>query len=355
MKNNKKIPWFYIFLAMCLTFSVIVLIVYSFQPSSQRPLPHIYIALGDSVSSGYGLRGYIDSPEGRHSTLFFEKLYYLGYADEYINMAVSDFTTSMLLDLLESLDDECLRRFESASVITLNIGGNNILTPFLEYLVDLQVVTGVGNIRTGTGGVLSGGWAVIYEIINGVGGALSISDSTSFRVGGIVTGFGNIISGIGELFVGTGEIIAGSPDVIATWRGSLSPELEYMLNTGVYTFAEEFTQIISWLHLNAPDATIIVNTVHNPIPTDILLISVPMSNWASVLIESMNHIIVEKSLSNDFLVADTFSVLSNQMDLMIFNLNPFYGSISFDIVHPNEKGHELIAQLHYDVFISRHR
>ena len=314
--------------------------------------PHIFIALGDSVSSGYGLIGYGTSPEGRHTSLFFTKLEQEGHVDEYHNFATSGFTTTDLLGMLHGMDTEELLLFQNARVISLNIGGNNILTSFLAYLSDLQVVSGTGNIITGAGGVLSGAWGVIYEIISGVESAVSDTEETGFSIGGVITGIGNILSGFGALLVGTGEIIAGSPDVVSAWRGSLSPELEAMFEEGVRTFSEEFREIITWLKVNAPDATIIVNSLYNPIPEDILMVSVPIASWADVLIESMNRTILEESARRGFLISDISYYFVNRTDFVVFNLNPFAGDLSLDIVHPNAEGHKRIAQLKHDTFVN---
>ena len=318
---------------------------------TNRTAPHIYIALGDSVSSGYGLTGYAPSPVGRHSSLFFEKLEYEGFVDEYHNMAKSGFTTSMLLEMLNNMNNNELRLFQNARVITLNIGGNNILTPFLAYLSDLQLLSGADNIRTGVGGVLSGTWGVLYEIISGVESVLSDTGETSFRIGEVITGFGDIISGLGGLIAGAGEIIAGSHNVVTTWRGLPSTELEVMLADSIQTFSQDFREIIMWLERNAPKATVIVNTIYNPIPQDILRVSVPISNWANTLIESINHTIISESELRGFLVTDIYFYVSNRPDLMNFNFNPFAGSLSLDIVHPNADGHNLIAQLNHATFI----
>ena len=159
-----------------------------------------------------------------------------------------------------------------------------------------------------------------------------------------------ILSGLGEFFLGAREIISGSPHVVSTWRGRLSPELETMLEEGVRAFSQEFKDIINWLEANAPNATIIVNTIYNPIPQEILRVSIPISHWANAFIESMNYTIIRESESRDFLVSDIHSHFFNRPDLTNLNLNPFAGALSFDIVHPNGDGHSLIADLNYATF-----
>jgi len=309
-----------------------------------------YIALGDSVSSGYGLNGYPASPEGRHPSVFFARLKSEGVVDEHRNMAASGLTTTSLLEQLNNMSGDELRRFRNARIVTVNIGGNNILMPFLTYLSDSQLLSGVGNIRAGAGGALSGAWAILHEIVSGIGGVISDSTETSFSIGNVVTGLVNIASGVRELTGGAREMIDGSPNIVSTWKGVLSPELEAVLKEGVQTFSDEFKEIIRWLNRNAPDARIIVNTIYNPIPQDILLVSVPISYWANAFIGSINDVIIEESKSKTFLVTDINFYFSNRPDLMNFNLNPFAGGLSLDIIHPNIKGHSLIAKLNHATF-----
>jgi len=318
---------------------------------NNRSTAHIYIALGDSVSSGYGLTGYPEAPQERHTSLFFEKLEQEGYVDEYHNFATSGFTTTDLLEQLNNMSGDEIRLFRNARIITINIGGNNILTPFLAYVSDLQIVSGAGNVETGAGRVLSGAWGIIYEIASGVGSVISDEEDASLHIGGVVFGIGDVLSGFGGVLMGASEMIAGSPNAIHTWRGSLSPELETMLDEGVQTFSDELGEIIAWLASNAPDATIIVNTIYNPVPQEILMISVPISNWAYVLTSYMNQAMIAQSEAHGFLVTDIHAHLSQRLYLTSFNINPLQGTLSFDFVHPNEEGHRLIAELNYNTFM----
>ena len=320
--------------------------------TAQQAVPHIYIALGDSVSSGYGLPGYPASPEGGHSTKFFEKLKQRGFVDEYHNMAVSGFTTTKLLEKLNNLSSAELKLFRNARIITLNIGGNNILLPFLSYLSDLQVVSSAGTLITSFEEVFSEAWSVIHETLWRPESIIPGVSEAGFSLGAVVTGIGDLISGIGGLITGASEIIAGYSDIVSLWLGSLSPELQAILEEGTQAFAADFREIITWLETNAPNATLIVNTIHNPIPQKILIASVPISGWANTLLQSMNYIILQESESRGFLAVDFNSYFLNRLYLTHFNINPFSATLSFDLVHPNAKGHSLIADLHYAYFMN---
>ena len=345
LKRIKDLKIIIAVLAVILVIAVIILIVLLSQPE-----PHIYIALGDSIPSGYGLEGYLDSPEGVYTAVFFERLKEAGYVDEYHSMARSGSNTTDLLALLSSMSDEELELFKYARVITINIGGNNVLTPFLAYMAELQAVSGALNIQEGADGVLSGGWRVIYEIVSGVRGAVSADDESDFSLEEVITGFGDLIAGLGELILGTGEIIAGAPHAIDMWTGEFSEELTDILDEGVQSFNEDFSKIIAWLEAHAPRATIIVNTIFNPIPHEILSISMPIAALADSLLEQINDTILAESETRGFYVADIRPYLTNRQDLTDFNINPFAGPLSFDLVHPNEEGHYIIAQVVYATF-----
>jgi lysophospholipase L1-like esterase len=146
-------------------------------------------------------------------------------------------------------------------------------------------------------------------------------------------------------------------DVIGAGRtllGLFSPELEAELDNGMQTFIEEFPKIITWIEINAPKATIIVNTIYNPIPDRILIIPIELSNKADELIKTMNNIIVDESKTRGYYVADIYSAFANKPDIMSvsqFNLNPFAGLMSVDIIHPNRAGNIIIADLVYEQYL----
>jgi lysophospholipase L1-like esterase len=289
--------------------------------------------------------GYDTSPEGRHTYIFFERLKSEGYVTEYHNMAKSGFTTSDLLEMLHNVDRKKMKIFRNASVITLNIGGNNILQPFLAYTSEMRLLSGISDFQTGYSDVATGSRGFFRGIMSGFRSVFSDTLETNFRDVG--QGFRDIATGIGGMATGTWDIVRGSPGAVSVLRGSLSSELEAMLDECVLTFTNEFKEIILWIETKAPNAIIITNTIFNPIPQDILMVSVPLSNWANIFIESINTTIIEESKTSAYLVTDIYSHFSHQTNLMSFNLNPFSGSLSLDLVHPNATGHRLIAELNY--------
>jgi len=270
-----------------------------------------------------------------------------GYVDNYANMAVDGFTTTMLLEFLHGLDNDDLRIIRNARIITLNIGGNNFLQPFLSYLSSPRVASSASIIREGAGDILSGAWGVVSGVRN-------IMPDSGFSTSGIadaLSGAGDILAGTRSIIIGSEEIISRYLNLFSTFTGSFSPELRAEMNKAIQIFSDEFDEIIAWLRTNAPKATIIANTVYNPFPQEILRASLEISNVSNALVESMNSVIVGKSESSKILVTDIHTYLSNQLSLMKFNLNPLAGSLSFDIIHPNAEGHNLIAQLNFATFM----
>ena len=303
---------------------LILYLIVTFTACSSESEPHIYIALGDSIASGYGLV----SPTDRHTYIFYEMLRKEGYVyvEEKINKAIEEYTTTDLLELLNEMTDDQLQLFKNARIITLNIGGNNILVPFAKYLSNR---------------------ADIEEMLAEEGETADIEESKSSLNGRIIDGtlavWGHVSEWLGDA-VSTGR----------TLLGLFSDELSAELEQGAQIFEKEFGEIIDWLKTNARGATIIVNTIYNPIPDKIWIIPVELSNKADEYIRAMNKIILEESETRGFHVADIHAAFSDRDDVMSlsqFNLNPFGGQfMSVDIIHPNRDGHTLIAELIYEQY-----
>jgi lysophospholipase L1-like esterase len=327
----------------------IMIVCLSFLAISSVATPRYFLALGDSVSSGYGLASHEES----YSAIFYEFLYNEGYVDSYINMAVDGFTTTALLELLNNMDSKERRVFRNARIITVNIGGNNILAPFKNYLSNLGVVSGVDTIRSGAGGIVSGTLDIISGIRSGIETIIFDLEENKPLTPVVITGIGNVIAGTGNIITGTGEIISGSIDFFSIFLGSFSPELRNELENGVQVFSDEFKEIITLIKKRAPKATLIVNTVYNPIPQEVLRASLGISSATNMLLESMNSIIIQESKARGYLVTDISTHFSNRLDIMQFNINPTIGSLSLDIVHPNAHGHNLIAQMNKEIFKQR--
>ena len=327
--------------------------------------PLVYIALGDSVSVGYGL----SSLDDRYTSVFFELLENDGFANEYVNMAVNGLTSSALLRLLGDMEDHELDLFQNASVITLNIGGNNILLPFIEHMPDADEMDRILNeamdFANEAEGVLNDILSFVAESQDKIAEVLAFASevmdiannfsiSDVFRLRELIDRASSVLDDTIEVFDAVSVLESAATDVfdksadlellslISLLTGTFPPELDARLDRGVQVFSDDFAKIVTWLEDNAPNAVIIVNTVYNPIPTRFFGIPLDFSKRSDVLIQSINQIIYDGSDGGGYIVSDIYSSLSDDLEMM---------NISLDIAHPNPAGHSLIAHINYDDFL----
>ena len=326
----------------------------------------VYIALGDSVSEGFGIWTMAD----RHTSIFFESLYAQGFANEYVNLAVSGYTTTNQLALLHGLEPNMLEAMQYASVITLNIGGNNILEPFFDHLPSADEVQ---RIADETMAVVTAALELAQEIIEFAGEASEVIEEVLdfadevidfaenfrvldvFRINDMVAAAGPVLDNAAGAFAEVNVLEAAITDMFvqmqdleivelfALFTGSFPAALEAEFQESIRRFEREFVEIIEWLTDNAPDATIIVNTVYNPLPTHFFGLHIGVADESARLINAINRIIYEESRIRGYIVSDIYTGLSQRLDMM--NLN-------FDLIHPNAAGHQVIAELNLEDFLA---
>lgn len=240
-----------------------------------------YVALGDSISAGYGL--------GEGELSFPEKL-----AEDkgcvLTDLSSNDGVTSA--DLIETLNtNEAAKAVTSADVITITIGGNDLMNALYEYLADASGTMTADDIRD----VLENG---------------TIDQSMLLLLMQQLGGF------------------PASPQASAA-LGALGANLESALNQ------------IEDLNPNA--ACVIVNQ-YNPYGH--------IDNWMAEAVvstfdagvQALNAQLVSISQNHDVTVADVYSAFEASGE------NPcnasFEGVSDFNLdFHPNAHGHELIAQV----------
>jgi len=336
-----------VILLVCMLASLAVSV--SCSSTESVSAPRVYIALGDSVSAGFGV-----APDEIHTAVFFNMLKEENYADEYINMARNGLTTSTLLEQLKGLDDPELLNFKNARVITINIGGNNMLAPFIEHLPDMEEFD---RIIAEINEFASEAFQTVMQVINIPSEAQDILDNFSlFDILDLFSFIGRVIILIGNvpgIITDAAELeIVG---LLSVLTGAFSPELEESLQKGVQKFSDEFDEILNWLDNNAPKAEIIVNTVYNPIPKAVFNFPLEISGKAESLMSSVNDVILNNARTRSYFVSDVntrFNEEDNMMDLVNFYLDLSSLSFVFDIVHPNSTGHKIIAGLNYDSYKS---
>jgi lysophospholipase L1-like esterase len=141
------------------------------------------------------------------------------------------------------------------------------------------------------------------------------------------------------------ELVAAVPIIL----GNFPPELEADLRRGVNIFTREFREIIDWLEVHAPDATLIVNTVYNPFPPEFMGLPIEMSHRAEALTQDINRVIMRESAARGFLVSDVHASFTGEM-MTNLHLDLESMTLTFDFIHPSPAGHELIKQLNYETF-----
>jgi len=275
---------------------------FSLSVSAQTPLKGI--ALGDSVAAYFGVQekdGYV----AKLSAL----LQMQNINNDFTNLAVNGLNTQTLLEQLAKND--VLSEIKNADIITLNIGGNNVLTPFIEMLFnDLET------------------------LIN--------------------------------------NTAQPSPDLLMEFFDKKMTEQQMAaLMGGITVFQKDLPEIINILHTEAPNAEIFVNTVYNPITPEIGVyasseILIPLIN--KIIIDSaeeLGYIVVDiysiykkssDNITNFNLTADSIDIHPNAAGHTLIaeaTVTKILENIeaktameiqSDDIIHPNEESHVLAAE-----------
>lgn len=98
-------------------------------PLSALAAQPVYVALGDSISTGYGL-----DPEKAEPS-FVEQI--AEQQELSMTMLAEDGeTTASLLEKLADADGAVAKALEKADVVTLTIGGNDFMNALYEYMAD---------------------------------------------------------------------------------------------------------------------------------------------------------------------------------------------------------------------------
>lgn len=124
---------------LCFCMAVTLMPVTSFAADSAESGPLAYLALGDSITTGYGLE---ESGEC-FADLFAEEI----GAAVTVNAAVDGLTAAMLEDALTDTAGTdyltYLAAINSADVITITIGGNDLMGAFYTVMTEIAAVNSV--------------------------------------------------------------------------------------------------------------------------------------------------------------------------------------------------------------------
>lgn len=252
-----------------------------------------YVALGDSIAYGYGLE---NPNEECYAGLLADKIssnYNVGV--DYKNFAVSGMDTTSMLQHLEVVGNE----LTEADLITLCIGANNLLHPFVETIGTTLTDIGV--------------------IING-----DIPGIDLDKIGEIATAFGEMLE---------------------------SDELKSAFEEGIEVFKKEFPIILAKIKECAPNAKIAVMTVYSPykgieLSLPYLEQSVDLGSCSDEWVATLNEQIVDVARNNNCFIIETYNRFQLKDNLVNAKLSIVPFKFSFD-PHPTIDGHRYLAELHY--------
>ncbi len=283
----------FITLLLCL---VIVCLCWSSSVSSIGAVAlnkALYVALGDSITSGYGLASFTNNDVNNRNSLD-NYVTRLGKAQgiKTINLGVEGIDSTVFLKAISNPvtkeQKAEVAQIKKAGLISLSIGGNNIFIPLLNSVND----------RVGNGKSIFN--ADASDIQKAVISLLFNQDALDKLKANISQG---------------AEVFSGN---------------ERLHKTG------DFTKIINTLKTLNPKANIIVQTIYNPF--DFIL-----PDTINKAILSMNAEIIKASDNGkNYRVADVYSAYAKAgKDIRLINAQ---SGKSFD-PHPTKKGHEVIYTL----------
>jgi lysophospholipase L1-like esterase len=246
----------------------------------------VFTAIGDSISDGYSAdtgKGYVDllynylKVQSRYSGL------------QLNNLSIPGLTTTDLLNDL-STNTQFQNSIKNSNIITLSIGGNNLLAPVISTAeADFNInTTNDTNLLT-----------TLSQDIK------SIPEATRYQL------YSQFINS--------------------------SSQLPAELTAGDNQFISDFPNIIKQIKALAPQAKIYVLTIYNPFSTNDIY-----HNTFDQLIKTINSQI--KSLSaNNYEVVDVYTAFNNTYSTPVVNFNFLQGDID---PHPTNEGHEVIFETH---------
>lgn len=240
--------------------------------------PEHYTALGDSIAYGYGVDRENSYPELFYNYLKTDR----GYSSlEYTNLAENGDDSTDLLNKLKT-DDNVIKSVKNSDIITICIGGNNILQPLIQTVAK----------------------------------AMSVDLSNPDYAGQIQ------------------NILSNNPESVNAVVGLLMlGNLPKYINDGITKFENEWTEIINTVKSLAPDADIFVMNIYNPLSKNDILY-----NLIDTYIQKLNGIIDKPS--PNYRTADVYNAFKEyDKNEPLTKFNILQGS--FD-PHPTEAGHSVI-------------
>ena len=247
-----------------------------------------YVALGDSITTGYGLA---ENETGFAKQVADSNGYTL------TNLAQDGATSTDLLEVVKS--EANADTLKNADLITITIGGNDLMNALYAYLAEE------------------------YNKQN---------SDTSITAEDVKASLAGTLSEIPQV-----EMLRFAASKIPDFPNSTAA------NTALYTFATNFSSIISAIKAANSTAQLIVVNQYNPyghLTTGTGVLSLDLSA-IDTAVRALNTVISSSAESADYTVADVYTKFE-QAENNPCNASVSLPSINLDF-HPNATGHGLIA------------
>ncbi|MBO5701799.1 MAG: hypothetical protein J6S71_05120 [Clostridia bacterium] len=158
-------------------------------PASAAKKPEFMLALGDSITTGFGLENYFEGDDAyecdSYITLVANAMG-LEPKESYVNKAVNGATSADLLELLPDLS----RQLDYADLIVITIGGNDLLgsIPIVASAISGKNITSLGSAIDALTAATPADFA-----------ALANNPNFQRQMGTVLTKFANNLAGIAEI------------------------------------------------------------------------------------------------------------------------------------------------------------
>ncbi len=260
---------------------------------AQTKAQSIYVALGDSITSGYGLESFTNNDvKNRNSSNNFVTKLGKRLGMKTVNFGVEGITSSALLSSLKkpstAEQKNAVAQIREAGLITLSIGGNNVFIPLLNAVND-QLGTGKSIFNAGASELQN---AILQLLFN--------------------------------------------EELLNKLKGNISAGAEAFAGNDKLHKSGELSDIIRTIKDLNPKAKLVVQTVYDPY-------GFILPDTVGKAIDTMNTAIIKQAGGGkNFAVADVGSAFKKAgKGMQLLNAD---SGITFD-PHPTKKGHEVIYTL----------
>ncbi len=265
----------------------------------------VYLALGDSITTGYAPPLADGTPQKVESPFADQVAAAQGYTLE--NMAADGETSASLLEKLQKTDSEELAAAAAAELITITIGGNDLMGALYGYLAEKYVE--------------------------------DKPDVQDFDA-----------DDVREM------LVAGNPDFLSFASQKISGfALSTQAHTALSGFTTNLNAIIGAIKQVNSDATILVATQYNPYyylaksmeGTPLFAdIASKISSAFEAGVAALNYVVSDGTPAG-YQVVDVYTAFNTAADSGTNPCNPSVSTVTFAIdldFHPNQTGHDLIAE-----------